>query len=117
MHIAVSYRCRKVNIYLKGFFLFCIADMRLSQCLIIIDVNSVLGLLRCVGVGSVSDILEVHAQTHNSLYTLALKMEPGTLPTPTHCNKLRAEFTFYYVVNVYQNEGKSYQLCAVWYLV
>jgi hypothetical protein len=28
------------------------------------DVNYVLGWLRYVGVGSVADILEVHAQTH-----------------------------------------------------
>jgi hypothetical protein len=34
-------------------------DFRLSQCLIT-DVNSVLGLLRCVVVVSVADVSEVH---------------------------------------------------------
>jgi hypothetical protein len=52
MHIAVSYRCHKINIYLKGFL---IID--------VIDVNYVFGLLHCVCVGSVADILEVHAHT------------------------------------------------------
>jgi hypothetical protein len=95
----------------KFFFIFCIADTRLSHCLII-DVNYVLGLLHCVGMGSFGDILEVHACR---LYTLALKMEPAPLPFPHPLSATTREQNSHFSCGECLTEGRHIisSLCRV----